>query len=227
MVRWLMKVCLGAEAIYCVRYLLFAKFAVLTYLFSPAVALSKIHTGLGAVIKVGGMMVIQESSNRECETGIYHALESIMTPMGVTKASAFAGYQPSIPVFTESTVASVYPTKPLQSVRTFEAASLSGTVGGRKAMGLIRQLPFWMYGPPFNAAIQEDYEPISIAAPVGASVDYQLMPPGTVIVEPDSTDANALNPISGMSKYIGKTQKQVGGKAESDYSRLDQCSNTW
>lgn len=183
--------------------------------------------GLGAVIRVGGVLVIQESSNKECETGNYHVVESIMTPLGVTKASAFAGYVPSVPSFTESTVASVYPTKSQQSLRTYEAAALPGTVGGRKAMGLIKQLPFWMYGPPFNAAIQEDYEPISVAAPTGAAVDYQLMPPGTVIVEPDSTDANVLNPISGMSKYIGKTKKQVEGKAESDYSRLDQCSNTW
>lgn len=185
-------------------------------------------SGLGAIIKIGGMTILQESSNRECETGIYHVLESIMVPMGVTKAPAFAGYQPSVPFFTESTVASVYPTKPLQSVRTYEAASLPSSVGGRKAMGLMKQLPFWMYGPPFNAAPQEDYEPISIAAPAtDVSVDYQLMPPGSVIFEPDSTDANELNPISGMSKYIGKTQKQVGDKAESDYSRLDQCSNTW
>jgi uncharacterized surface protein with fasciclin (FAS1) repeats len=185
------------------------------------------YEGLGAVIKVGGSLVIQESSNRECLTGNYHVIESIMTPMGVTKAGINAGYIPSIPIFTESTVATLYPVKPQRSLRTYEAAALPGSVGGRKAMGLIKQLPFWMYGPPFNAAIQEDYEPISIAAPVGAKVDYQLMPPGTVVVEPDSCDANKLNPISGMSKYIGNTKKQVGGKAESNYSRLDQCSNTW
>lgn len=81
---------------------------------------------------------------------------------------------------------------------------------------------------PYNCAPQEDYEPISIAAPSpGIGVDYQLMPPGTVIVEPDSVNANELNPISGMSKYIGNTKKQVGDKVESDYSGLDQCSNTW
>lgn len=88
-------------------------------------------------------------------------------------------------------------------------------------MGLISQLPFWQYGPPFNAAKQEGYEPISIAVPeCGASVDYQVMPPGTVIVTPDEVSAAKLSPSSGMSKYICKTQRLVEGDALNTYSLL-------
>ena len=78
-----------------------------------------------------------------------------------------------------------------------------------------------MYGPPFNAAYQEDYEPISIAQPDVAAVDYQLMPPGSVIVTPDSVNADELNPVSGYSKYIGKTKRCVEGAGLSEYSKLD------
>lgn len=128
-------------------------------------------------IKIGGANLVLESSNQECSNGIYHVIDSIRTPMGVKKAGIAQWWTPSIPIFTETTATSVYPAKPLKSLRTFEAAAYPATVGGRKAMGLIKQLPFWMYGPPFNAAIQEDYEPISIAGPSsGIGVDYQLMP---------------------------------------------------
>jgi hypothetical protein len=83
------------------------------------------------------------------------------------------------------------------------------------------------YGPPYNAAKQEDYEPISIAGESFASseIDYQLFPPGTVVVVPDSVNANELNPISGMSKYIGNTKRLVEGSGQSDYStKLDRHS---
>lgn len=130
-------------------------------------------------VKIGGANLVLESSNKECSNGIYHVIDSIRTPMGVKKAGIAQGWIPSIPSasFTETIVNSLYPAKPMKSLRTVEAAAYPSTVGGRKAMGLIKQLPFWMYGPPFNAATQEDYEPISIAAPSpGIGVDYQLMP---------------------------------------------------
>lgn len=182
------------------------------------------YEGLGGVVRVGGVLVLQDPSNRECSNGIIHRIESILTPAGVKPAGVSAGYTPSVPTIGDSVIESVYPKPVPINPRATQAAALPSTTGGRKAMGLMRQLPFWMYGPPFNAAVQEDYEPISIAQPEGASVDYQLMPPGSVIVTPDSVNANELNPVSGMSKYIGKTKKQVEGSGLSDYSRLNQSS---
>lgn len=104
------------------------------------------YEGLGAIIKVGGSLIQNDASNQETTTGIYHVIESILTPMNVKPAGFDAGFSPSIATFTDSTVASLYPVKPQSSTRTFEAASLPSSVGGRKAMGLMKQQPFWMYG---------------------------------------------------------------------------------
>lgn len=178
------------------------------------------YEGLGPIVRVGKSRVLLESSNKECDDGIIHVLESPIIPkwLQVKPDAVDTGVWVG-----DSTIKSYYGNKtggeaPSQRERN---AGLPGTVGGRKAMGLIKQLPFWMYGPPFNAAYQEDYEPISIAQPEGASVDYQVMPPGTVIVTPDSVNSNDLNPVSGYSKYIGNTKRCVEGAAQSDYSKLD------
>lgn len=179
------------------------------------------YEGLGAIVRIGNAMILNESCNNECDNGTIHTIDTVITAPIVKPEGVAKSYVPSIPAFSDSTVNSVYPS----NVSTFISARASGaclpsTTGGRKAMGLVAQLPFWQYGPPFNAAKQEDYEPISIAQPEGASVDYQLMPPGSVIVTPDETSAAKLLPVSGMSKHIGKTQRLVEGDAQSDYSRL-------
>ncbi|CDF41152.1 unnamed protein product [Chondrus crispus] len=179
------------------------------------------YEGLGAIVRVGNTRILNDSCNDECVNGIIHTVDAVIsTPMhkpeGVAKT-----YVPSVPTFTDSTVGSLYPTGTYsRDTSRAVGACLPSTSGGRKAMGLVNQLPFWQYGPPFNAAKQEDYEPISIAQPEGASVDYQLMPPGTVIVTPDEVSADKLLPVSGMSKYIGKTKRLVEEGAQSDYSRL-------
>lgn len=181
------------------------------------------YEGLGPIIRVGNAKIVIESSNLECDNGTIHTIDTIINCPAVKPKGIAQTYTPSIPAFTDSTVASVYPSgiTALDQKRAANAC-LPSTTGGRKAMGLVSQLPFWQYGPPFNAAKQEDYEPISIAAgDVTAGIDYQLMPPGTVIVTPDEVSAAKLLPVSGMSKYIGKTQKLVEGDAKSDYSRLD------
>jgi uncharacterized surface protein with fasciclin (FAS1) repeats len=105
------------------------------------------YEGLGGVIKVGGAMILQESSNREVNGAIIHSIDSLLTPLGVKPAGIAAGYIPSIANMPESIVASVYPSVPSygDSTRAFGAASMPATSGGRKAMGLIQQLPFWAY----------------------------------------------------------------------------------
>lgn len=175
------------------------------------------YEGLGPIVKVGGQRVILESSNRECEGGIIHAIDGVLLPPGVTfptpTVSAAVG---------DSMVFAAYP--PVQSGRSQDRARGAcdpSTVGGRRAMGLMKQLPFYMYGPPFNAAKQEDYEPISIAKPDVASVDYQLFPPEAVVVNADELSAAKLIPVSGMSKYIGTGSRIKEGDGESNYSRLD------
>jgi uncharacterized surface protein with fasciclin (FAS1) repeats len=182
------------------------------------------YEGLGGVIKVGGAKILQESSNRECEGAIIHTIDSLLTPLGVKPASAFAGYMPSIPSIGDTVINSLYPSRPSYgaTMRAFGAASMPATSGGRKAMNLISPLPFWQYGPPYNAVKQIDYEPVSLAGEAFANscVDYQLMPAGSVVVVPDSVNANELNPISGMSKYIGNTKRQIEGDAQSDYSTI-------
>lgn len=179
---------------------------------------------LGGVIRVGNALVEQDRSNIECSNGIIHVIDSVLVPPGVTPAGVFAGYSPAKPALSD-TVAETYYAQPattmaLGSTRARGAASAPGTTSGRKAMGLMKQLPFWMYGPPYNAAYQEDYEPISIAAPDVAAVDYQVFPPGSVVVVPDSVNAGELNPVSGYSKYIGKTKRNVEGAGLSEYSKL-------
>ena len=180
------------------------------------------YEGLGAIVRVGNARVINESSNNECDNGTIHTIDTILIAPNVKYPSVEQYYEPSVKMGGDSTVESVYPV--LQ--RGYEqkravGATLPSTTGGRKAMGLISQLPFWMYGPPFNAAKQEDYEPISIAQPDVSSVDYQVLPPGSVIVTPDEVSAAKLSPVSGMSKYIGQTKRLVEGDGQSDYSRLD------
>lgn len=175
---------------------------------------------LGPLIRVGGATVLPESSNRECDNGIIHAIDKVVFPKGMS-VSRLTDAAPS-KSFGDCIAFDTHPpagnSKQQERAR---GACIPSTSGGRKAMGLLKQLPFWMYGPPFNAAKQEDFEPISIAQPEGASVDYQLMPPGSVFVEPDALSAAELLPVSGYSKYIGKSKREVGGDAESDYSRLD------
>lgn len=179
------------------------------------------YEGIGPIVRVGNARILSESCDNECDNGIIHTIDSVIaTPMYKPQGVAQT-YVPSVKAFSDSTVESVYPVGPSSTVSArASGACLPSTTGGRKAMGLIKQLPFWQYGPPFNAAKQEDYEPISIAQPEGSSVDYQLMPPGTVVVTPDETSAEKLLPVSGMSKYIGKTKRLVEGDGLSDYSRL-------
>lgn len=181
------------------------------------------YEGLGPIVKVGGAQIIMQIADNECDNGTIHAVNRLITTPHIKTAGVSKYYQPSIPAFGESIVSAQYPTpKITPTQRRAVGACLPSTVGGRKAMGLISQLPFWQYGPPFNAAKQEDFEPISIAFPeCGAGVDYQLMPPGSVIVIPDEVSAAKLLPVSGMSKYIGQTKRLVGGDALSTYSDLD------
>lgn len=181
------------------------------------------YEGIGPIVKIGNARLILESSDNECDNGTIHTIDTVLSCPTV-KLSGVAGYyQPSIPSFGESTIASIYPSKQDGvTQRRAVNATLPSTTGGRKAMGLVSQLPFWQYGPPYNAAKQEESEPISIAQPEAAvGIDYQVMPPGTVIVTPDEVSAAKLLPVSGMSKYIGKTQRLVEGDGLSDYSRLD------
>jgi len=178
------------------------------------------YFGSGNVVRVGGVLVIPDVSNVECSNGIVHTVDSVMVPPGIKPAGIDAGYIPPQTLGgSDSVIESFYTPRVIPSIEGARAvaASLPSTTGGRRAMGLQEQLPFWMYGPPYNAAVQTDYEPISAAAPE-AYVDYQLMPEGSVVVEPDSFDANEINPISGMSKYIGKTQRLVEGSGLSDYA---------
>lgn len=175
------------------------------------------YEGIGPLLKVGGIPIVTESSNRECSNGIIHAIDGILLPLGVSLPSSFELPQPA-PVVGDSTVAAVY-SKVTSSKRAFGAVA-PGTTGGRKAMNLISQLPFWRYGPPFNAAKQTDLEPISLASSLSDeySVDYQKLPPGSAVVTPDEVSANKLNPVSGMSKYLGTGSRIVGDGAESPYA---------
>lgn len=181
------------------------------------------YEGLGAIVKVGGVRLLNESSNDECDNGTIHVIDGVIATPLAKPAGLASHYVPAVPMLAirDDIATAVYPQPAGDISRALGAASAPSTVGGRKAMGAISQLPFWMYGPPFNAAKQEDYEPISIAQPDVSSVDYQVMPPGSVIVVPDEVSAAKLSPVSGYSKYIGKTKKMVEGDALSDYSRLD------
>lgn len=178
------------------------------------------YEGLGPIVKVGGQRVIVESSNRECSNGIIHSIEGVILPPGVS-IPAFE-LPTTAPAVGASMVFSANPSVPSSrsQIRARGACDPS-TVGGRRAMGLMRQLPFYMYGPPYNAPKQEDYEPISIAKPDVSFVDYQIFPPGSVVVVPDQVSAAKLNPVSGFSKYIGQVSRVKEGDAESEYSRLD------
>lgn len=181
------------------------------------------YQGIEKIVRVGGARILNESCDLECDNGTIHTIDTLIPtplyqPQGLAKS-----YIPSIPAFGDSTVAATYPSS-MSSVTQQRAvgACLPSTVGGRKAMGLIDQLPFWQYGPPYNAAKQEDLEPISIAeGDVTKGIDYQLMPAGSVIVTPDEVSAAKLLPVSGLSKYIGKTKRLVEGDGQSTYSRLD------
>lgn len=179
------------------------------------------YSGSGNVIRVGGALVIPDNSGIEASNGIIHAIDSVIVPPGIEPAGVDAGYIPEKKLGgSDSVITSFYtPDADIPRVDGARArgAALPSTVGGRRAMNLLEQKPFWMYGPPYNAAYQTDYEPISAAEPV-ASVDYQLMPEGSVVVEPDSVNSNDLNPVSGMSSYIGKTSRLVEGAALSDYA---------
>lgn len=183
--------------------------------FVPGGALE--YEGLGPIVRVGNRMVVIESSNIECDNGIIHTLEGVIIPKWWKSPTT----QVSTPKNVEGSTVTTYYGKQMGGVETGQRqrdAGLPSTTGGRRAMGLMKQLPFWMYGPPFNAAYQEDYEPISIAYPDVASIDYQIMPPGSVIVTPDSVNASEIAPVSGYSKYIGKTKRNKEGSALSDYS---------
>jgi len=169
------------------------------------------YVALKGVVKFANAMAIPEKSNIVTSGGIIHALDSVMVPRHVKMPNLAARYIP--PSITPKV--SMSTTDRMRAV----GATRPKAISGRKAMNLIKQQPFWMYGPPYNAATQEDYEPISAAAPK-ASVDYQLMPPGSVITVPDSYNAGELNPVSGMSKYIGQTKKLVGDQGLSKYADL-------
>eukprot|EP00183_Erythrolobus_madagascarensis_P000933 CAMPEP_0185848208 /NCGR_PEP_ID=MMETSP1354-20130828/3179_1 /TAXON_ID=708628 /ORGANISM="Erythrolobus madagascarensis, Strain CCMP3276" /LENGTH=326 /DNA_ID=CAMNT_0028548581 /DNA_START=6 /DNA_END=986 /DNA_ORIENTATION=- len=169
------------------------------------------YVALKGVVKFGNAMAIPESSDIACSAGYIHALDTVIVPPHVKPAGIDAGYV--APSLTPKVVMSTP-----DRIRAV-GATLPKAISGRKAMNLIKQQPFWMYGPPYNAATQEDYEPISIAAPT-ASVDYQLMPPGSVVTVPDSYNAGELNPVSGMSKYIGQTKKLVGDQGTSKYAEI-------
>lgn len=179
------------------------------------------YEGIGPIVRIGNARVVMDSSDDECDNGTIHTIDAVLkTPM-VKEQGIAQTYTPSVKQFGPSSVQTLYP-RAMSSREQWRGggATLPATVGGRKAMGLVKQLPFWMYGPPYSANKQEDYEPISVAVPERAGVDYQLMPPGTVVVVPDEVAAAKLMPVSGMSRYIGKTKRLVEGDAESDYSKL-------
>lgn len=180
------------------------------------------YEGLGSIVRIGNAMLDYGVIDDECDNGIIHTITAVLDTPAVKPPSVRSSYFPSIAAsaFDGSTVGAVYPTgQPGRKQRRSLEACLPSTTGGRKAMGLMTQLPFWMYGPPFNAAKQVEYEPIS-AVDMSAGVDYQVMPPGSVVVVPDEVSAAKLLPVSGMSRYIGKTQRLVEGDGESDYSKL-------
>ncbi|CAN8069993.1 unnamed protein product, partial [Agarophyton chilense] len=165
----------------------------------------------GKQLKIDGVSVTS-LVDQTFQKGMVHAICSVLKPPSQKWPSFEQTYiAPPAAALKRSQAA----------VRRAQGAAIPATLGGRKAMGLLEQKPFWMYGPPYNAAKQEEYEPISVAVPDVSSVDYQLMPPGSVVVVPDSVNALELNPVSGMSKYIGQTKRITGQDALSDYSKLD------
>lgn len=167
-----------------------------------------------ANVRIGDVPIRADSPVDDvCDNGVVHTITDIIADKPLVQLIPTFTAPP--PVMPRVTVDGAHTERARKAVKSVS------TVGGRKAMGLLQQLPFYMYGPPYNAAKQEEFEPISIAFPEGAYVDYQLMPPGSVVVEPDEVSANKLNPVSGMSKYIGKTKRLVEGDAVSNYSHLD------
>ncbi len=181
--------------------------------FGPQLA----YEALGPILKVGGVPVVTDSSNRECSNGIIHAIDGILLPPGVSLPTSFELPAPA-PLVGDSTVAAAYPS--VRNTKRAFGAVAPATSGGRKAMNLMKQLPFWMYGPPFNAAKQTDLEPISLAPSLSKeySVDYQLLPAGSAVVAPDEVSAAKLNPVSGMSKYLGTGTRISGDGAQSPYA---------
>lgn len=169
----------------------------------------------GRQIRVGGLP-LGAQTDLTFDGGVVHALDGVLKPPGQQWPSFAQTYTAGATTGAASAVS-----MSTAAAARARGATLPGTVGGRKAMGLMTQRPFWMYGAPYCAAKQEEYEPISIAQPELSSVDYQLMPPGSVIVTPDSVSAAEINPVSGMSKYIGKSKRMVSGDGLSDYSKLD------
>lgn len=154
--------------------------------------------------RIGGVPMPADGAKDDvCDNGVIHSMDCLISD--ISRDQIIPTYKVPLPTPAPPKVA----VNTAQTARARGAATSVSSVGGRKAMGLLKQLPFYMYGPPFNAAKQEEFEPISIAQPEGASVDYQLMPPGSVYVQPDSVNAAELNPVSGMSKYIGQTKQLV------------------
>lgn len=157
------------------------------------------YEGIGPIVRVGNARVVMGSSNDECDNGTIHTIDAVLNKRMVKEQGIAQTYTPSVKQFGESNVQTLYPrAMPSREQWRGSGAALPATAGGRKAMGLVKHLPFWMYGPPFCANKQGDYEPISVAVLERAGVDYQLMP------------------VSGMSRYIGKTKRLVEG----DYSKL-------
>lgn len=179
------------------------------------------YQGIGSNVRIANATIVQESSNIECEAGTIHTVDTVLECPTVKPASFDQYYVSPVPHFGDSVVKTLYPAKMRsEQQRRAVGACLPSTTGGRKAMNLVQQLPFWMYGPPFNASKQVDLEPISCAEPE-ASVDYGVLPPGSVVVTPDEVSAAKLNPISGMSKHVGKMKRLVEGDGQSNYYRLD------
>uniref|UniRef100_A0A7S0ZBR4 FAS1 domain-containing protein n=1 Tax=Timspurckia oligopyrenoides TaxID=708627 RepID=A0A7S0ZBR4_9RHOD len=179
----------------------------------PAYGESMPYSSLVGVTKFGKSKAraIPESSNIQTQSGYIHTLDSVLFPAHFKLpqlAAASSGFLPSLNVSVKRSTA---------ETKRYVGASKNVTISGRKAMNLIEQKPFWMYGPPYNAAKQEEYEPISIAESK-AFVDYQKLPQGTVKFVPDSVNSLELNPVSGMSKYIGNTKKLTGDGAISSYA---------
>lgn len=74
------------------------------------------------------------------------------------------------------------------------------------------QLPFWM--APINDSKREACEEISIPQQkFGIGIGYQLCPPNSIVDILDEVSVNNLNPVSGVSRYIGKTKRLVDGDA--------------